>query len=62
MDWYMRFNIMRERPLIKEYLNKFSGVIVEAHVLESFAGATSKFISTLDKPFILDPVTYKFST
>ncbi|MCJ7571715.1 MAG: hypothetical protein MUO82_07545 [Candidatus Thermoplasmatota archaeon] len=62
MDWYMRFNIMRERPLINRYKDNFAGIIVDAHVLESFAGATSRFLSTVKKPFIIDPVTYKFST
>ena len=62
MDWYVRFNLMREKTLINKFKNTFSGILVDAHVLESFPNATAKFVSSSELPFIVDPVTYKFST
>lgn len=61
MDWFIRFNLMREKNIISEYSDNFSGIIIDAHVLETFPNASANFLGRQKKPFIIDPVTYKFS-
>jgi len=62
MDWYVRFDLMREKSILQEFGDNFAGIVVDAHIIETYADATANFLSTLNKPFIIDPVTFKFST
>jgi len=61
MDWFIRFNLMREKDIISEHSNIFSGIIIDAHILETFPNASANFLGRQKIPFIIDPVTYKFS-
>lgn len=53
--------MMREREAIREHLNDFFGIVIDAHILETFQNATSGFIVSNNLNYVIDPVTYKFS-
>jgi len=52
---------MREKNEIERNKDIFSGVIIDAHILETFPNAAANFLAGLQKPFIIDPITYRFS-
>lgn len=51
---------MRERPLLEEHMDKYSGLCIESHILEIFKNSISQFIQAHKIPFFIDPVFYKF--
>jgi len=61
MDWFVRLNLMREKDIISEYKDSISGIIIDAHILETFPDASANFLGKQKLPFIIDPVTFKFS-
>jgi len=61
MDWFVRLNLMREKSIISEYENNISGIVIDAHILETFPNASANFLGRQRLPFVIDPVTFKFS-
>ncbi len=60
---YYRIGLMRDKDILKNNLDKFNGIIIDAHVFETFKNSLSAFIASLppSHTFLIDPVTYRFS-
>ena len=60
---YYRLNLARDKDILREHTEKFDGIVVDAHVYETFKNSLSAFIASLPSShtFMIDPVTYKFS-
>jgi len=58
---YFRLSLMREKDVLRQYSNRYYGLILEAHTLELYSNSTLNFLKDLENPFIIDPVTYKFA-
>jgi len=52
---------MRERKAISQHINDISGLVVDAHIVESFQNSSSGFIMANDLDYIVDPITYRFA-
>jgi len=61
MHLYFRLSLMREKDVLRQYSDKYYGLILEAHTLELYSNSTLNFLKDVDNPFIIDPVTYKFA-
>jgi hypothetical protein len=57
---FVRMSVMREKEALNEHLNDISGIVVDAHILETFQNATSGYIVSKDLNYVIDPVTYRF--
>ena len=51
---------MREREAINEHIDEIFGLVIDAHVLETFQNATSGFIINNNINYVVDPNTYRF--
>lgn len=60
MKTFIRFSVMRERGAISEHIDDNFGLVIDAHVLETFQNATSGFIIKNKLNYIVDPNTYRF--
>jgi len=60
---YYRLNLARDKDILKGCTEKFDGVVIDAHVYETFKNSLSAFIASLPSShtFMIDPITYKFS-
>lgn len=54
-------SVMREKAAINEHLEDIFGIVVDAHILETFQNATSGYIVSNHLNYVIDPVTYKFT-
>ena len=54
-------SVMREKQAINEHLEDVFGIVVDAHILETFQNATSGYIVSNNLNYVIDPVTYKFT-
>jgi len=61
MKTFIRMSLMREKEAINEHLSEFTGVILDAHILETFQNASSGYISNNKLRYILDPNTYRLA-
>ena len=61
MMLYFRLSLVREKDILRQYRDKFHGIVIEAHTLETFTNSILNFIVSVPNPFIIDPVTYKFT-
>lgn len=60
--WYIRLNLAREKDLLVKHSDLYHGLLIDAHILETYPKAITGFLFKLgEKPFIIDPITYKFS-
>jgi len=57
---YLRLNIPREKNIVKEYFQHIHGVIIEAHVYDTFERSWSRFLGEANTNYLIDPVFYKF--
>lgn len=60
MKLYLRLNIPREKNIVKEYFQHIHGVIIEAHVYDTFERSWSRFLGEANTNYLIDPVFYKF--
>jgi len=58
---FLRMSLMREKSAIDQHLRDFNGIVIDAHILETYQNATSGYIVTNSIQYIIDPVTYKFA-
>ena len=64
MSIYYRVDLVQDRAVLRELKELYEGVVVDAHVLETFRNAFAKFLNDLalsGKKFVIDPVTYRFA-
>jgi hypothetical protein len=47
--------------LFKRHRNTYDGIIVPAHIASYYSAFCSEFIGSLQKPYIVDPMTYLFA-
>jgi len=52
---------MREKEAISQHFRDIDGLVVDAHILETFQNATSGFIINNNLNYIIDPITYRFA-
>lgn len=52
---------MREKEALDQNKNKYKGLVIDAHVLETFPKSIATFLAELDVPYIVDPITYRFT-
>ena len=58
---YFRLNMTKEYDALKKHSKEYFGVAIDAQVFSSFKNSISLFILSLEKPFFVDPVFYKFT-
>jgi len=61
MKTFLRFNMMRERDTILEHKEDIDGLVIDAHIVETFSNASSSYLISNQFPYIVDPITYRFS-
>jgi len=59
-ELYLRINRPFEIEIIDEEKELYEGVVMEAHILETFPKALSNLLARIEKPYLIDPITYKF--
>ena len=60
MKIYLRLCVMREKEILEQIRENFQGIVVDAYIFETFSSAISSFLGLMNKPYILDPSTYRF--
>lgn len=58
---FIRMSVLREKEAISEHLSDFYGMVIDAHILETFQNATAGYIVSHNLNYVIDPVTYKFA-
>lgn len=58
---YFRLNMPKEYDVLTKHSEKYYGVVIDAQVFSSFKNSVSLFFYTLNKPYFIDPVFYKFT-
>jgi hypothetical protein len=59
---YFRLSLTRESKALKPYATEFHGATLEAQIVELYSNAVSIFLTTLGRPYFIDPVLYKFTS
>ncbi len=62
MKIYLRMSLMREKQAIDEHFEDIEALIIDSHILETFQNATSGYVTRNKLKFIIDPITYRFTT
>jgi len=58
---FYRLGPTKEKELFKRRRNTYDGVIVPAHIASYYSAFCAEFIGTLQKPYLIDPMTYLFA-
>lgn len=62
---YFRLSLTREPPVVRQIAPQFPelhGIALEAHIVDLYPNAIPTFVSSLARPYFVDPVLYKFSS
>jgi len=60
-DLYIRFGVHKDREVLKEMSEHMTGICVPAHILAYTPDPTKAAIYYTQKPFFIDPMTYRFA-
>jgi hypothetical protein len=58
---YFRLSLTREFQALLANAGGFHGMAVEAHILELYSNSVGAFLSSLAKPYYIDPILYRFA-
>lgn len=58
---FYRLGPTKEKELFKRQRNTYDGVIVPAHIASYYSAFCAEFIGSLQKPYMIDPMTYLFA-
>jgi hypothetical protein len=58
---FYRINLTREKNLLEEFRDLYDGVVLNAHLAAYYSNWTPAFLTQLNKPYFIDPVTYVFA-
>src|SRR5713101_4466047 len=58
---FFRLSLTRDAPVLLSQRDAFHGLALEAHIVELYANAIGAFVSSIKKPYFLDPVFFKFT-
>jgi len=57
---FYRLGSVGEKSLFKDMKKYYDGIIIGAHLLSLYSSSIPVFIQELEKPFLIDPMTYVF--
>ena len=58
---FYRLGPTKEKELFKRHRATYDGVVVPAHIASYYAAFCAEFIGALQKPYLIDPMTYLFA-
>jgi hypothetical protein len=58
---FYRLGPSKEKELFKRRRDTYDGVIVPAHIASYYSASCAEFIGSLQKPYLIDPMTYLFA-
>jgi hypothetical protein len=58
---FIKLGSLREKYILKVARQEYDGIFVSASTIETFRSSVPSFIRGLDKPFVIDPMTYVFA-
>lgn len=58
---FYRLGPTKEKELFKRRRDAYDGVIVPAHIASYYSAFCAEFIGSLQKPYLIDPMTYLFA-
>jgi hypothetical protein len=58
---FYRLGPAKEKDLFKRRRETYDGVIVPAHIASYYSAFCAEFIGSLQKPYLIDPMTYLFA-
>jgi len=59
-DIYYRFNTGNEKKFLKNNKSRYHGIVISGHICMFYSDMVMTFLNGIDKPYIIDPVTYVF--